>query len=138
MLMKSAVIGAVLALLGAAAAEAASPPIYCDESAIYDASTNGATKIAGAVAGYKTYICGYSFFVGATATNVSLVYGTGTNCGTGQAAITPAYQLPANGGIVDHAPFGNALSVPASADICLKASAGNPVQGLVRFTRQLQ
>lgn len=108
--------------------------VVCDKSAVYDASSSGATQLVAASAGKTIHICGFSFFVGATATNVSLVYGTGAACITGQIALTPAYQIPANGGVVDESPFGNSMPAAQSNAVCVKTSAGNAVQALVRYS----
>jgi hypothetical protein len=108
----------------------------CNSSALYDASTNGATQIVALAAGKRIMVCGFSFMVGATATNVSLVYGTGANCATDQVALTPAFQIGVNGGIVNEAPVWNGLATPAGKALCIKTSAGNAVQGLVKYLQQ--
>lgn len=109
--------------------------VVCNASASYDASSNGATQVVALTSGKSIYVCGYSMLVGGTATNVSLVYGTGTNCGTGQVALTPAWQFPANGGISDSYPFGNAILTPNGQALCVKTSAGNAVQVLIRYAK---
>jgi hypothetical protein len=102
--------------------------IACDNSAKYDASTTGDTQIVAASGSTAIYICGYTMGVGATATNVKLDYGTGSNCATGTTALTPAWQFAANGGQVISSPFWNGLKTPASQALCVNASAANPVQ----------
>lgn len=109
--------------------------IICDSVAKYDASTSGSTQIVALSAGKTIYVCGYSLGVGATATNVKLVYGTGTNCVTSPTDITPAYQLAANGGIVDRGAFSNGLKTAASNALCFNASAANAAQGLVYYAQ---
>ena len=109
--------------------------ISCDKSAIYDASTTGSTQMV-AISGSTTiYICGYSIFVGGTATNVKFVYGTGSNCATSPANITPAYQLVANTGIVDGSLFFRGLKTIASQALCINASGANAVQAIVYYTQ---
>lgn len=109
--------------------------IHCDNTAIYDASTNGSTQLVALTSSQTIYVCGYSFGVGGTATNVKLVYGTGSNCATGATNITPAYQLAANGGIVDRAPYYNGMKTAASNALCINASAANAVQAVVYYTK---
>lgn len=109
--------------------------IVCDSTAKYDASTSGSTQIVALSSGKTIYVCGYSLGVGGTATNVKLVYGTGTNCATSPSDITPAYQLAANGGIVDRSPFSNGLKTAASNALCVNASAANAVQALVYYAQ---
>src|SRR5438046_2051765 len=69
------------------------PPIQCNATAIYDASTSGSTKIVTGVAGKVIYICGFTMMSGGASLGVKLQQGTGTNCGTGTTALTPAYLL---------------------------------------------
>jgi hypothetical protein len=116
----------------------AASPLFgqCNASAIYDASTNGATQLVALAAGKRVMVCGFAFMVGGTATSVSLVYGTGTNCGTGQVALTPAFQIGVNGGIVVESMAWNGLAAPAGQALCIKTSAGNAVQGLVKYLQQ--
>lgn len=109
----------------------------CDQHAKYDASTSGSTKIVSGVSGRKVYICGLLIQVGATATNVQITEGTGTNCGSGSANITPAYQLPVNGGTGFLSPFWTGMqSAVAADDVCVNASAANAVQADLWYSIQ--
>lgn len=112
--------------------------LACSQNAIYDASTNGATRLVAAATGSsrQIYLCGYTLNVGAVATNVALKYGTGTACATGTTALTPTFVLPAAGQVREDASAWRGLTVPAGNDLCLVTSAGNPVQGIVYFTYQ--
>lgn len=104
-------------------------PKTCDLHASYDASTSGSTKIVTGVSGRKVYICGLLVQTGGTATNVKLVEGTGTNCGTGSANITPAYQLAANSNVGFMSAFWTGMASATNADdVCINASAANAVQ----------
>lgn len=135
-----------LLLLGLLAAQPASGQIrginnavagQCTGSAVYDASTNGRTELVAAATGKAVYVCGFIFWTGAAATNVSLVYGTGTACATGETALTPAFQFAANSGIVDDAALWNGIWVPEGKALCVKTSAGNAVQALVKYVQQV-
>lgn len=130
-LLPAAALAAGLAMAFAAPA-AAQSALACNKTAIYDASTNGATKLVTGASTSPIYICGYQLFAGGTA-NVSLVTGTGTNCATGQAALTPAFPLVAQGGVADPSPFWRGLVVNSSTDLCIKTSAGVAVQGVVYY-----
>jgi hypothetical protein len=132
------VLAALLALAAPAAAQTGSATgvIQCNQSAFYDASTLGTTQIiapgtAGGV-GQRIYVCGYTINVGATATNVSLNYGTGSNCGTGTAGLTPVWVLAANQFMVDGQAAAPLVAPPGSA-LCVTTSAANPVKVLIRF-----
>ena len=110
--------------------------IVCDNSVVYDASTSGSTQLVGLVSGKTIYVCGYAITTGGTATNVKLTYGTGTACATGATSLTPAYQIIANGGIVDHASnHWGGMKTAASNELCINASAANAVQATVYYTQ---
>lgn len=109
--------------------------IACDNYAKYDASTTGDTQIIAASGSTTIYVCGYNIHIGGTATNVKLTYGTGSNCGTGNTALTPAWQFIANAGKVVHSPFWAGLKTTGSQALCVNASAANAVQVEVYFTQ---
>lgn len=110
--------------------------IVCDNSTVYDASTSGPTQLVALSSGKTIYVCGYAITVGGTATNVNLSYGTGTACATGTTKLTPAYQIIANGGIVDHASnhWGGMKSAASNA-LCINSSAANAVQATIYWTQ---
>ncbi len=109
-------------------------PIYCNQSAAYDAATNGATRLITAKTNKQVLICGFVLFGGGTA-NVGFVSGTGTNCGTGQANVTPQFALTAQSGVSDQAAAWRGLQVGSGLDICIKTSAGVAVQGVLYFNQ---
>lgn len=109
--------------------------IQCDSVATYDASTTGSTQMVALASGQTIYVCGYAITTGGTATNVKLVYGTGSNCATGSTNLTPAYQLVANGGIVDRAPFWGGMKTASANALCVNASAANAVQATVYYAQ---
>jgi hypothetical protein len=106
-----------------------------NQSFVYDASTSGATLIATAPAGGQVFVTGYAFLGGGTV-NVDLIYGTQTTnpCDTGPVKITPAYQLVAQAGIVDHPDFWTGLKVvPAGDQLCLNTSGAVAVQAIIYY-----
>jgi hypothetical protein len=109
--------------------------IQCDSTAVYDASTSGSTQLVALTSGQTIYVCGYAITTGGTATNVKLVYGTGTNCATSPSNMTAAYQLSANSGIVDRGDFYTGLKTAAANALCVNASAANAVQATVYYTK---
>lgn len=112
--------------------------INCSQNAQYDAATSGSTRIftANAASSARVYICGYTIQVGATATNVQLKYGTGTNCATGTGNLTPNFVLPIAGLLTDPSGVWRGLVSPAGNDVCIVTSAGNPVQAIIYYTYQ--
>lgn len=90
-----------------------------------------AVQVVALVAGTPIYVCGVTV-VGASGTNptFSLVYGTGTNCATGQKVFLPAIATTAN------VPFafggGRYLgAVPAGNALCYLDGGTTPVQNYV-------
>lgn len=108
--------------------------ISCQSKATYDASTSGSTELVALTSTQTIYICGYTLFAAGTV-NVELDYGTGTACATGNAKITPAYQLTAQTGKVEISPFYIGSKTAASNALCLKTSAGVAVQAEVYYTK---
>ena len=134
-IISAALIAALfLICVGSARAANTASGIICEEAFTYDASTNGATKLASAAQSGPMYICGYTIWAGGTA-NVSIVSGTGTNCATGQVAVTPAYQLTTQTGIQDGSSRYRGLNVIAGQDMCIKTSAGVAVQAIIYVWR---
>lgn len=107
--------------------------VQCDSTAVYDASTSGSTELKALTSGRSIYVCGYSIFSGGTV-NVKLIYGTGTACATGSANMTGAYQLTAQTGIVDGAPYYRGMKTASANALCINTSAGVAVQALVYYS----
>lgn len=114
----------------------------CDSSAVYDASTNGATQLVALASGKTVYVCGFSFAQStATAVHVSLEYGTGTACATSPTKITPAYSLQATSstgpaGIAIGPGIVSGLQTAASNELCILTDAAVSVQALVWYTQR--
>lgn len=109
--------------------------IGCNSMAKYDASTSGSTQLVALASSQIIRVCGYEIRTGGTATNVKFVYGTGSNCATGAADITPAFQLAANDGQISRSPVYQGMATIASNALCINASAGNAVQAIVYYTQ---
>lgn len=124
-----------LLMLAALSGAAVAQQVDCNRSASYDTNSNGATKLVTGTAGRSIYVCGYSIVSGGTV-NVSLVYGTGTNCGTGTTAITPAYNTVVTMALFDNSPFWRGLVAPAAKDLCINASSGVAIQAIVYFSQR--
>jgi hypothetical protein len=98
--------------------------VACDSSALIVVSTATTSQIVALVSGKSIYVCALAIN-GGGATTAKLVYGTGTNCGTGQTNLTPAFSLALattvslGGGVgyVTKTPSGNALCVTNSAAV---------------------
>ncbi len=86
------------------------------------------------VATKSIYITSFDFMSGGTL-NATLVYGTGTNCGTGTTALTGAYPLIAQAGISKGNGVGIILVVPVSNAVCLTASGSSQVSGSISYAQ---
>lgn len=127
------VVGACVMLVFPVAKAQQVAAIPCNSKAIYDASTSGSTRlIAAPTNGRAILICGFTFFTPGI-TNVGLNYGTGTDCGTGAVALTPAFQFTAQSGIAEPATAFRGMSAPAGNDVCINSSAGVAVQAIVYY-----
>lgn len=135
-MVKFALALALTALLSASTPVHAqfSGSVHCNQSAIYDTNTNGATRLVTAKSGKQILICGFVLFGGGTA-NVGFVSGTGTNCGSSQANVTPQFNLTAQARIADQSPVFRGLIVGPTLDLCIKSSAGVAVQGIIYFNQ---
>lgn len=112
---------------------------YAKSYAFYDASTNGATQLVALSSGKTIYVCSYSFTSSSTTANtLKLVYGTGTNCATGQTAMTPGYVLQAaasTGPIGKVSPNSAGLQTAASNALCVLTNAAQPAQVEVSYVQ---
>ena len=124
---------AILILCASCLSAAAQSGNNCNQAAIYDASTNGSTKLVTGSATTRIFVCGFDFFAAGTV-NVKLIYGTGGTCASGTTAITPAFQFTTQTGIVDPTVLWRGLKVvPNSNDLCINTSAGVAVQAIVYY-----
>ncbi len=64
------------------------------QSLALNASGTSAAQIVALVSGQKIYVCSITVLGGGTTPTFSLVYGTGTNCATGQTTVVTAISLP--------------------------------------------
>ncbi|MBZ5701486.1 MAG: hypothetical protein LAN84_06535 [Acidobacteriia bacterium] len=117
-------------------------PCQAQARSAYSVSITANTQIIAGVASKQTYICSALLIVGA-ATNVALVEGTGTTCGTGIAGMSggataaTGWNLAANGGYA----FGNGQNwifktATAADNVCLLVSAANQVSGTITYVQQ--
>jgi hypothetical protein len=115
--------------------------LNCDNTAVYDAGTNGSTQLVALTSGQTIYVCGFQISTSqSTSVNVNLRYGTGTNCATGATNITPSYALQAAAstgpiGMVVMTPGFTGLKTAASNALCINTNAAVNVDALVWYTK---
>ncbi len=115
--------------------------ISCDKFVAVNINTASTAKPIPLVAGQTTYLCGWHLFSAGT-NNVAMVYGTGTNCGTGTLAIlggttaATGYNFTAQTGIVVQLPMGSPAKETAAAnDTCIITSAAVQLSGMISYTQ---
>jgi len=115
--------------------------LNCDAVATYDNTTNGATQLVALASGQSVYVCGFQISTSqSTAVHVALEYGTGSNCATSPAKITPNYPLQAAAstgpiGMVVMTPGFTGLKTASSSELCIVTDAAVSVQAIVWYTQ---
>lgn len=92
------------------------------------------TQIVGLSGSTKIYVTGLTVIAGGTG-NITLVYGTGTNCGTGTTSLSGAMPLVANSGLSIGGGLGAVLMVPAGQALCVTTSAAVQYSGFVTYAQ---
>ena len=82
----------------------------------------------------KIYVTGLTVVAGGTG-NITFVYGTGTNCGTGTTSLSGAIPLIANAGLSIGGGLGAVLMVPAGQALCVTTSAAVQMSGFVTYAQ---
>ena len=92
-------------------------------------SGTSATQIIALSGTTKIYVCQlYIVSVSGTTPTFSLVYGTGSNCATGQATIFPAIATATTAGTIYPFPGNPFLVVPAGQALCYLDGGTTPIQ----------
>ena len=97
-------------------------------------STAATTQLVAAASGKSIYVTAWDVIAAGTG-NIALEYGTGSNCGTGTAALTGAYNLAAQTGIAKGNGLGPVLVVPSGNALCALTSAAVQMSGSVSYTQ---
>jgi|SRR5215475_14810364 len=118
----------------------AQPSVVPTTQATVPISMNTATttRFVTGAAGQSIYVVHWIIVAGGTATNVTFVTGTGTNCGTGQSSLTGAMTVAATtqaSMIISGSGTGAVLVVPVGQDLCLTNSAAQPIAGSLAYSR---
>ena len=97
-------------------------------SAQINVSTATTTQIVAASPGQTIYVCQVSFSASGTTPTAQFVYGTGSNCGTGQATLTGII-APTSGQYITSSFGGAMFSVPVSNALCITSTGTTPALG---------
>ena len=107
--------------------------VACDSSVQIALASATTTQMVAAIAGKSIYVCSF-VLNGSNSTNSKLVYGTGTNCGTGLVSLTPAFALAFGTSVSAGGGLGYLLKVPAGNALCVNNSSSSGVNVLVSYT----
>jgi len=116
------------------------PAIQASKSAAISVSTSGTIEIIAAIPATAIaearaiYLTSFNFMSAGTV-NATLVYGTGTNCGTGQVALTGTYPLVAQAGVSSGNGMGLVLFIPKGNALCITISGSIQVSGSVSYVQ---
>jgi hypothetical protein len=119
---------------GSATIGAVTNPNQATASVAINVSTATTTQLVALSSGKAIYVSAWDVTVLA-ADNITLEYGTGSNCGTGTTTLTGAYQFPAGGGISKGSGIAPVLFVPASNALCILTSANTQASGSVSYVQ---
>lgn len=98
-------------------------------------STATTTQLVALSAGKSIYVTAWDVISGGIG-NLTLEYGTGSNCGTGTTALTGPYGLSAQAGISKGDGLGTVLIVPSGNALCALTSAAVQMSGSLTYTQQ--
>jgi len=101
-------------------------------SVAINVSTATTTQLVALSGTTKIYVTSFDVIAGGTG-NITFVYGTGSNCGTGTTSLTGAYNLTAQAGIAKGNGVGAVLVVPAGNALCVTTSAAVQMSGSVSY-----
>lgn len=108
--------------------------IQANASVAINVSTATTTQLVALSGSTKIYVTSFDVISGGTG-NITFVYGTGSNCGTGTTSLTGSYNLIAQAGIAKGNGLGPVLVVPAGNALCVTTSAAVQMSGSVSYTQ---
>ncbi len=106
----------------------------CDSSAVLTMSTSTTTQAIALAAGKSVYVCGFVLNADGK-TTAQLVQGTGSNCGTGQSSMTPAFSLTAGGSVGIGQGVGRLLAANAGSAVCVTNTSKSTLSVLLIYAQ---
>jgi hypothetical protein len=110
----------------------------CDDSISISDAVLGDSQIIPLVSGEDIIICNVTIVSGSTtANNVRLVYGTGSDCATGQTGLTGLLTLDLDSSLpgIIQSSAGGLYFVPTSNALCLEMSGSTQISGSITFVQ---
>lgn len=132
-----AAIGLASLLYAGAQAQPAivGPPnaVICNSAAQVAIGTSGLTQIVAGVAGQRIYVCGWHVTNSGASGTFIISNGTGTNCGTTNNGMTPAFTVTSTAPATDHIDYA-ALQTPVGNELCINPSVAT-IAAVIWFTQ---
>lgn len=94
------------------------------------------TQLIALAAGQTIYVCSMEASLAGTSPTVTVVTGTGANCGTGQTSLTGAIVGTNAAGFITMNGNGVVTATPVSQALCLTTAATTSVQGVLTYVQQ--
>lgn len=110
-------------------------PVWCTQAVSYDSAAIQTLKVITGTTGDSVYICGWDSNNTATGT-FQLVSGTGANCVTNQAVLTPVWTFPASGSFVVDGAIWKGIKVDKNIDVCVKTTIAVGTQLQIHYNQK--
>lgn len=110
------------------------PGIQASNSVAISISTATTTQLVALDTAKTIYVTSWDIIAGGTG-NFTLVYGSGSNCGTGTTSLTGAYPLTAQAGISKGTGTGIVIAVPKGKALCATTSQAVQMSGSVSYVQ---
>lgn len=110
------------------------PAVQAATSIPINITTATTTELVALSSTKTIFVTSWDVISGGTG-NFTLVYGTGTNCGTGTTSLTGPYPLTAQAGISKGDGMGIVILVPRGNALCATTSAGVQYSGSVSYAQ---
>jgi len=130
--VKSTIIGGAILSSSQNTDPSGTPILQSSASSPINISTATTVQIVPLISGNSILVTSYDIIAGGTGT-FGFVYGTGTNCGTGQQPLTGAYPLASQAGIAKGNGSGVILKVPQGNALCATTSAAVQMSGSLSY-----
>lgn len=105
----------------------------CTNSAVVNVTAGNTTELIALTASQVIRVCSFAITESLAGT-AAFVYGTGTNCATGQASLTGAMQIVTGGDIAMSAGNSSLFRTASANALCLTAVTGN-ITGFVSYAK---
>lgn len=110
------------------------PAIQASNTVPINVNAATTTQLVALSSGKNIFVTSWDVVAGGTG-NITVVYGTGTNCGTGTTSLTGPYNLTAQAGISKGNGIGVIFIIPRGNALCVTTSAAVQMSGSVSYAQ---